>query len=76
MNGGSREGTQREPYRRTDALEETTTLRIPDDFGEFLGGEDARWGGVSSPLPEYYTIIKTRRASAAIFGSVTFPLIL
>lgn len=68
MNGGSREGTQREPYRRADAPEQATTLRILGDLAELLRGEDARWGGVSTPLPKYYTIIKTRGASAAIFG--------
>lgn len=67
MNGGSREGTRRaiSPNRCPRGSYDSSDS---NDFVEFLGGEDARWGGVSSPLPEYYTIIKTRRASAAIFG--------
>lgn len=38
------------------------------DLAKLLRGEDARWGGVSSPLLGYYTIIKTREAFDAIFG--------
>lgn len=38
------------------------------DLASLLRGEEAQWGGVSSPLLGYYMIIKTRRVSAAISG--------
>lgn len=74
MNGGSREGTQKaiSPSRCLSRLR-TENSSDSDDLAKLLRGEDARWGGVSSPLLGYYMIIKTRRASAVIF-SVTLHL--
>lgn len=68
MNGGSREGSQKaiSPSRCLSRLR-TENSSDSDDLAKLLGGEDARWGGVSSPLLGYYMIIKTRGASAAIF---------